>query len=75
MNTYPLAKITVLAAASLLALSTATYAAGNGGRDGGGDRGGHNKDSAIIWKDHENGCAVGNRPPPGANCTNRDDNR
>ena len=63
----------MFAAASLLLLSTSAYAAG-GGKDGGRDRGG-NRDSAIIWKDHENGCAVGNKPPPGANCTNRDDNR
>lgn len=67
-------RLAVAAAATALALSTGAYARDNGGRDGGNrDRG--NRDSTFIWKDHENGCAVGNTPPPGANCTNRDDNR
>jgi hypothetical protein len=75
MKTHSFSSIVVLAAASALMLSTAAYARDNGGR--GGDRGdrGHNRDSDFIWKDHENGCAVGNTPPPGANCTNRDDQR
>jgi len=66
--------LAMFTAAVALTLSTAAYARDNGGRDGGNrDRG--SRDSTFIWKDHENGCAVGNTPPPGANCTGRDDQR
>jgi hypothetical protein len=72
MKRNPIAQVAVLAAATALVFSTAAYARDSGGRDGGNrDRG--DRDSTFIWKDHENGCAVGNTPPPGANCTNRDD--
>ncbi len=74
MKRNSIAQAAVLAAAAALTFSTAAYARDNGGRDGGNrDRG--DRDSTFIWKDHENGCAVGNTPPPGANCTNRDDQR
>lgn len=78
MKTATISRLIVLAAASGLMLSTAAYARDNGGRGGDrGDRGnnGRDRDSSFIWKDHENGCAIGNTPPPGANCTNRDDQR
>jgi hypothetical protein len=75
MKIRTISKLIVLAAASGLMLSSAAYAGNNGGR--GGDRGdrGRDRNSDFIWRDHENGCAVGNTPPPGANCTNRDDQR
>jgi hypothetical protein len=76
MKTYSIVPVITFAAASVLILSTAAYAGNNGGRGGDrGDRGGRDHDTSFIWKDHENGCAVGNTPPPGANCTNRDDDR
>jgi hypothetical protein len=79
MKSSAISKLVVLAAASGLMLSTAAYARDNGGRGGDrgdrGNNGGRDRDSSFIWKDHENGCAVGNTPPPGANCTNRDDRR
>jgi hypothetical protein len=78
MKTSTISKLIILVAASGLMLSTAAYGRDNGGRGGDrGDRGnnGRDRDSSFIWKDHENGCAVGNTPPPGANCTNRDDRR
>ena len=60
-------------AALLLFISSGVYAANNGGKDrNGGDRG-NNRDNSEIWPRHENGCAIGNDPPPGANCTNRND--
>ena len=62
----PLAKRLAPVAAMLLVMSSAAYA---GGRSG--DRGNHS-DRDFIWRRHENGCAVGNDPPPGANCTGRD---
>jgi hypothetical protein len=65
-------QLAVFAAAAALALSSAAYARDNGGRDR-GNRDRSDRNSTFIWKHHENGCAVGNRPPPGANCTNRDD--
>lgn len=46
-------KIAALIAASVLALSSTAYAAGNNQGKGG----------------TENSCAVGNMPVPGANCT------
>jgi hypothetical protein len=64
-----LAKRLAPVAAILLVMSSAAYA--RGGDRGGNDRGGHHGDD-FIWRDHENGCAVGNDPPPGANCTGRD---
>lgn len=63
-----LAKKLAPAAVILLVMSSAAYA-DKGGR--GGDRGNHS-DKDFIWRRHENGCAVGNDPPPGANCTGRD---
>jgi len=65
-------QLAVLAAAAALSLSTVAYARDNGGRDN-GNRNRGDRDSELIWKRHENGCAIGNTPPPGANCTNRDD--
>ena len=60
-------------AAAMLAMPAMTFAGDRSGR--GGDHNG-NRDKShneLLWKRHENGCAIGNDPPPGANCTNRDD--
>lgn len=59
-------------AAILLAMSSAVYA-GKGDGDRGGRDHSRSRDNDFIWRHHENGCAVGNTPPPGANCTGRDD--
>lgn len=70
-------KLAVLVAASILALSTAAFAANNGGKNGNDgnkdNNGNRDKNASDLWPDHENACAVGNKPPQGANCTNRDD--
>jgi hypothetical protein len=60
-----------------MTLSTVADAGGRGGDRGDNhDRNGH-RNSIEFWKkhgsDHENGCAIGNDPPPGANCTDRYD--
>ena len=65
-------KAALVAAACVLAVAANATASdrGKGGRDNN-----RNRDSTEIWKNqrsHENGCAIGNDPPPGANCTNRD---
>ncbi|MBL0374706.1 hypothetical protein JJB09_22080 [Rhizobium sp. KVB221] len=79
MNPQAISKFAALVAVCLLALSTAVYAGGNGGKNGNGNRNNdgnrnhQNNDSSILLPFHDNGCAVGNKPPPpGANCTNRD---
>lgn len=68
-----ISRAAVLAVACVLAAASATVAGdrGKGGKDNGRER-----SNQFIWKhkwEHENGCAIGNDPPPGANCTNRDD--
>lgn len=68
-------KAIALAAVMLSVLASTAYAANNGkggndGRDGNRNNRGHNANE--LWLDRENGCAIGNRPPPGANCTNRE---
>ena len=65
---------TSILTALALGLSSAAYAAN---RDGGKNSDGRNTDrdhrNKEFWPQHENGCAIGNDPPPGANCTNRDE--
>ena len=79
MTRHTTSKLAVLTAALVLALSTAAVAANNGGkngRDGNRDnRGDRDRNVSDLWRNHENACAVGNKPPQGANCTNRDDAR
>ena len=66
----------IIAIAAVLVSALATTAipaskdgSGKDGRDG-NNKGRQNADE--LWLDRENGCAVGNNPPPGANCTNRE---
>jgi hypothetical protein len=78
MNALP--RIATLAAAALLAASSVAYAANggkggnNGGNGGNANKNGRGHNATELWLDRENGCAVGNTPPPGANCTGRDTN-
>ena len=61
----------VLAAALAVASSTTSFAADRGGRDAGNDGIGgrdHDSNAGDVWPEHQNECAVGNSPPPGANC-------
>lgn len=63
-------KITILATMCAVAMASNATAADRGK---GGNR---DRNNTEVWRNqnaHENGCAVGNTPPPGANCTNRDD--
>lgn len=80
-----LAKRLASVAAILLVMSSGAYArGGDHGGGGGGNHGDHSdrgdrgrtNDRDFIWLNpgHENGCAVGNTPPPGANCTGRNNN-
>ena len=54
MKLTPTTKMAALAAATLLALSSTALSAERGGR---------------AASNAENGCAIGNTPPVGANCS------
>jgi hypothetical protein len=78
---FPILTLAAIAATSMIVLSSGTissdaYAANRGDRGTHSDRRDrserNNRSSDLLWRRHENGCAVGNTPPPGANCTNRD---
>jgi hypothetical protein len=64
----------LMAATLLMATSGGLTAEARDNHQGRHDRSDRRErdNSDLIWKRHENGCAVGNTPPPGANCTNRD---
>jgi type 1 fimbria pilin len=57
MKLTPTTKMAALAAATLLALSSTALSAERGGR------------AASNGANAENGCAIGNTPPAGANCS------
>lgn len=69
-------KFAILLATCVFAFSSAAYA-GKGGRDNNHGNNNRNmqRNDNWIWPRHENGCAVGEDPPPGANCTNRNRNK
>jgi hypothetical protein len=75
MQPRAMLKLTALVATSVLMASSTLYAAGNNGKGGKGNNRDNDRNSSVLWPDHENACAVGNHPPQGANCTNRDDQR
>jgi hypothetical protein len=56
------------AAAALLIVTSAGFA-GHYDRDHNNRDKAQNTDRAILWHAHANGCAPGNDPPPGTNCS------
>jgi hypothetical protein len=56
-------------AAAVLLIVASTGLAGYYHRDHNNRDQAQNADRAILWHAHANGCAPGNDPPPGTNCS------
>jgi hypothetical protein len=56
-------------AAAMLLIVTSTGFAGHYDRDHSNRDQAQKVDRAILWHAHANGCAPGNAPPPGTNCS------